>query len=128
MRMPDREMTEFLESVVGAIEATRFEQHCLWEKYTEYGVSWEQSPSGLLENVGAIADMPVCISLHKVRIGGETILFYHATSQVVDHRMIDQWLANNLPTTARHEDGRPNKTDASNSHIVASFVCKPVAA
>lgn len=122
--MPDREMTEFLSGVVGAIEATSFEQHCLWEKYTEYGVSWDQINPGLLERVGELADMPVCISLFKVKIGGETILFYHATSQVVDHRMIRQWLEDNLPASARREDDRINHTDANNSHIVASFVRK----
>ncbi len=120
--MPDREMTYFLTDVTGAIEATSCEQHSLWERYTEYGVTWDQNNVGLLERVGTLADMPVCISLRTVKIGGAKILFYHATSQVVDHRMIQKWLEENLPASARREDGRVNKTDATNSHIVASFV------
>jgi hypothetical protein len=120
--MPDREMTKFLEGVTGAIEATSCEQHSLWERYTEYGVEWKQHPAGLLETVGTLADMPVCISLHTNDVGGAKILFYHATSQVVDHRMIDKWLEENMPDSARREDGHINKTDATNSHIVARFV------
>lgn len=125
--MTDREMTFFLDGVTGAIEATSCEQHSLWERYTEYGVEWKQHNVGLLETVGTLADMPVCISLHTTQIGGDKILFYHATSQVVDQRMINKWLEENLPTTARREDGALNKTDATNSHIVAPFVRKKVA-
>lgn len=126
--MPDKEMTDFLEGVTGAIEASSFEQHCLWEKYTEYGVEWKQHNPGLLERVGMLADMPICISLSNVTIGDEKILLYHATSQVVDHRMVQKWLEDNLPATARRDDGKVNKTDANNAHIVASFVRRPAVA
>lgn len=111
----------FLNGVSGAIEATDVERHGLMEKYTRYGVTWKSNTGGLLTSVGALGDMPVCISLNKAKIDGQSIIFYHATSQVVDHRMVRKWLEDNLPSTARREDGRIKHADAMNADLVAPF-------
>jgi len=119
--MSDREMTEFLKGVAGVCEATRCEQSHIWERWHER-LEWKDNPMGYGETVGHLADMPVHISLTTAVIGGRKILFWHATSQVVDHRMIDKWLNENLPVTA-FRDGDPRKgifrTDATNFHIIA---------
>ena len=117
-----QDVRRFLSGITGAIEATDVERHCLEEKYTRYGVAWESSSGGLLTAVGSVGDMPVCISLNKAKIGGEIILLYHATSQVVDHRMVRKWLENNLPASAKREDGRIKHADANNADLVAPFV------
>src|SRR4029077_8557157 len=103
---PDSEMAKFLEGTVGVCEATDNEQHSLWERWHER-VEWEQNCSGLMETVGTLVEMPVCISLRTAKINGQKIIFWRATSQVVDHRMIDKWLNAALPKSAfRDHDPR----------------------
>lgn len=109
-----REIREFLDGVVGVVEANSYEHQCLWERYHgEYEVAWKTNSSGLGECVGKLADMPVCISLTTAVVGGFKLLFIDATSAVVDYRLIDKWLEDNMPATA-HARGHLNKTDAQN--------------
>lgn len=109
----------FSGGIVGVVDATSFEQLMLWQEEEKAALPkrWETINPGILETIGALADMPVCLSLSKVRVGGHLLLFIEATSQVVDHRMIDKWLEDNLPDTAKR-DGRVNRTDAMNFHNV----------
>lgn len=107
---------EFFKGVVGAVEAYPFEQSALWEVYEN---EWKEENHGYLETVGHIGDRPICIStmVHVVR--GCRILFYHPTSQVVDHVMIDAWLLKALPKTALVKGTKYlNKVDAQNFHNV----------
>jgi hypothetical protein len=119
-RVMDREMTEFLDGVVGVVEANSFEQHMLWSENRQrtHPRTWEQLNPGLLETVGVLDGRPVCVSLHKVRVGGHLILFVDATSQVVDHEMIARWMADTMPRSALRENGIVNRTDAMNFHNV----------
>lgn len=116
-----KEMADFLAGVVGAVEANSYEQMCIWQDYhKEHGMSWNARAQGFLETVGHVGDMPVCISLQTVEIDGHKILFYEATSQVVDYRLVEAWLEKTLPDTARDEgrNGYLNRTDAMNFHNV----------
>lgn len=116
--MTDAQMTEFLDGVVGAVEANSFETLSLWrECHQELKMPWVDRGSGLMEIVGTVGDRPVCISLLTSVVDGQKILFYDPTSQVVDHAMIDEWLVKNLPRTAFYGE-RPNRTDAMNFHNV----------
>jgi hypothetical protein len=112
----NEQMTAFLANVIGAVEANSYEKLMLWDANTRLTPPriWKENNSGLLEVVGRLADMPVCIGLWTAEIDGHKILFYDATSQVVDYRMIDNWLETNLPKTAFRKDGYVNKTDAMN--------------
>lgn len=47
-------------------------------------------------------------------IDGRNILFYEATSVVVDWKMIGDWLKANLPASAKLASGDVRKTDANN--------------
>ena len=118
--MPDEELRKFLDGVVGVCEATSCEYHYVWEHWHER-VEWKQNNMGLGETVGTLDDRPVHISLRTAEIDGKKILFWEATSQVVDHEMIRKWLQKNLPITAfREGDPRQgvNQTDATNFHII----------
>lgn len=116
--MADTEMTEFLSGVVGVVEANSFERLCLWQEHHTRRL-WLDRNDGLLETVGHLDGMPVCLSLLTSKIDGHKVLFIDATSQVVDHRMIDKWLAETLPKTAFKNGGEyVNKTDAMNFHNV----------
>ena len=112
------EMTNFLHGVVGVVEANSFESLCLWEEAEEQGRSWISNNSGFGQTVGQIAGMPVCLSLLTAEVEGHKILFIDPTSQVVDHRMIEEWLAKTLPKSAFRDDGFVNKTNAMNFHNV----------
>lgn len=101
-----------LKEVVLTVEATSFERSCLWERFAEEArrfhptspmprVLWEQDSSGWLSDVGHIEDSPVCISVMFARIAGHMVLFWEATSIMVNHTMIADWLLNNVPAHAR---------------------------
>lgn len=117
-----QEMTDFLDGVVGAVEANSYEKYMLWyeNQQSKYRKTWVSNNMGLMEIVGYIDKRPVCISLFTSVVGSRKILFYYATSQIVDHLMIDEWLKENLPKTAFRNDGYVNKTDATNFHILFS--------
>lgn len=118
--MTDKHMTEFLEGVIGVIEANSFEKLCLWQERGSKA-AWKENPAGYSEVIGYLDDMPVCISLFTITVDGHKLLFFDPTSQVVDHRMIDQWLEENLPKSAFKTDGWINKTNAMNFHNVFPF-------
>lgn len=110
----------FLNDVDGVCEATNTEKTYLWmvNKHSLYGQKpreWKELLSGYGVTVGYLNDMPVFISLLKDNIDGKNILFWFATSQVVDYRMINAWLEENIPERARR-DGRIHQTDAANFH------------
>lgn len=118
----DPEITKFLEGVVGVVEATNCEKHMLWaeNRRHEKPRKWIENLSGYGATVGSLADMPVCISLLTAEVDGQKLLFTHPTSMVVDHRLIDQWLKDELPETAMRPDGYVNSTDATNFHVMFS--------
>lgn len=106
----DEEMLKFLDGIIGTVEATRAEQSHLWQLYTkELKQTWKESSFGLGECVGFIDDRPVWISLNTATVKGHKTLFWHPTSPVVDHDLIDEWLKLNTPN---------NRTDATNFHNI----------
>lgn len=113
------EHKDLIKDCIGAVEANEFETMCLWEKFNARtdGV-WESATGGSLAVVGWIEEMPVCISLLVHTINGHPILFYHATSQLVDYEMVNKWLDENMPDIAKNKNGRLNKTDAMNFNNV----------
>jgi hypothetical protein len=115
---PEDQITTFLSGVVGVVEANSYEARCLWQE-CQSRYLWIQDSKGLFETIGHIGDMPVCVSLFIVEVDRHKILFVEATSQVVDHHMIDKWLAEKLPRTAFRDGGEyVNKVDAQNFHNV----------
>ena len=106
----------FLEGVVGVCQATHAERHFVWNSYHyDRGlVSWVSGGGGPGVKVGEIAGEQVWISLLVDVIEGQKILWVDATSQVVDHRMIEDWLKKHLPQSAFNDRGYINSTDATN--------------
>lgn len=104
---------EYLLGVVGIVEANSFESSMLWEKHHEKR-EWKETLSGYLPCVGFIGERPIHISLMTAIIDGFKILFWHPTSQVVDHALIVEWFQKNLPTSAINDRGYPNSVDAQN--------------
>ena len=114
------EMARFLEGVVGVVEATSCEQQYLWQdnrvdKFVGPAIKpWKENLAGCLQCVGHFAKAPIYISLRTAEIDGHKILFWNATSQVVDYRVIEAWMEANIPQSARRSDGYINQSDATN--------------
>lgn len=118
---------EFLKDVIGVVEATDYESLCLWKDYTDTGKKkdvWEQGNGGYLITVGHFCKRPICIIVFVHTISGHRVLFMEPTSQLVDHKKIEQWLLDNLPESADRTntwgDGKRyiNKVNAMNFHNI----------
>lgn len=121
----DEEMSKFLNGVVGVVECDSYGHHMLWienhYKATELEhrkLDWKSDQMGMMEKVGEIDGMPVCISLFKAEIDGQLILFVDPCSMVVDHRLIEAWYKRALPKSAFRANGYVNMTNAMNFHNV----------
>jgi hypothetical protein len=112
--VPDH-VTEFLQDVTAAVEATSYEQYSLWKEFTEHGRTWEQINPGIGWTIGKFGTRPVFLSLSKIRVDGQMILVYEAASQLVDHIKVEEWIDANLPPSAQNEQGRIRRTDAPNA-------------
>jgi hypothetical protein len=112
----DPEIIGFMEGAVGFCEATREEEHSIWSTLVNHRdppVTWEQH-GGVGMTVGYLDDRPVHVSLSHVDVAGHKVIFYHATSTVVDHDMIRTFIEAIAPQSAWEGPGRLNHTDATN--------------
>jgi hypothetical protein len=89
----------YFKDVAYLVEATHFENHMLWvenhHRPLPNGVSipdWKQEGMGFMTCIGELAGRPVCVGGFYARINGIRVMFYEATSQVVDHDMVERWL------------------------------------
>jgi hypothetical protein len=111
------EVKKFLDGAIGCVEANSFERMSLYGDHDKAGDSWKDNTSGLGITLGMVAKMPVCISLNSAVVNDHKIIFYSATSIMVDWRMVTDWLKTYMPETA-FKDERLNKVDAMNFHNV----------
>ncbi len=84
--------------VVFIVEATSYEQHVFWENYfykSKYETliikDWLQETAGKIITIGKCDKRPVCVTIFWAWLDGCKIMFYEATSQVVDHKMVKEW-------------------------------------
>jgi hypothetical protein len=115
---PTDEIRRYLAGVVGCIEATNEEKHGIWERNKNISkLPWVDTGMGYGHHIGDVDNRPIAISLLTTTIDGELYLFYHGTSELVDHKMIREWLEQYMPVTAfRDNDPRLglNHADATN--------------
>lgn len=112
--MDKYELAERIGKTEYLVEADLFAVQCLFERHSEgIAFSWEGG-SGIGLQVGTLDDRPVMLSLSWYAIGGALVCFWSSESEVVDHRMIKAFLAENFK-------GVPT-TDAQNFHHVLRFV------
>ncbi len=111
-----------LKQTVYLIEASHFEQFTLWDRWAagskncrRLHLKWEQS-NGYLVTVGHLDKRPIVISMSWDIIEDHPVCFWEPTSELVDHKMIQNWFSKNY--TAKTHDGRYAKTNADNFHHV----------
>lgn len=119
---PSKDMMEWLADITGVVEANSYEKMCLWQEYhQERKEPWVDDMSGYAPTIGHLGRMPVCLSMFRGTVKGKKILFIDAVSQVVDHRIVDEWLEMALPDGAKRTNGSNtyvNKVNAMNFHNV----------
>lgn len=91
--------------VKNIVEMTDTESFMLWCKYEDDNIySTERQGCGI--NVGFVKDdqdMPIFISVRFAKYKGVEILTWEATSQYVDHAVIQEWFKVHFPS-ANHSD------------------------
>jgi hypothetical protein len=120
--MTDAHIKEYLDGIIGTVEANTFEQNCLWRDYHEK-YEWIETRSGYIRHVGEIGDKPIYISLMTAIIKGHKILFWYPTSVAVDYDVITEWLKKNVPQSAMQPNADyVNNVDAQNFSNVFHYV------
>lgn len=119
---------EKLERTDFFVEATCFERHELWYRWTHRNkdkdtLVWKQDLSGFSSTIGHIKkdrSMSVVVSFSFALIGNCYVCFYEATSRFVDHTMIEEWIRKNHPV--KYDKGlRTAMTNAHNFHTCYRF-------
>jgi hypothetical protein len=103
---------DMMERVQFAVEASDYESLRLWQEFHPKAKSWEQEMRGTMITVGHINDRPICVQLSWNMINDKRVLFYSASSQLVDWVLIEKWLKANALTPGH------TMTDASNFHLI----------
>ncbi len=85
------------------------------KKITQPRVNWQQIMAGFNLTIGHIEEYPVCVSFSFALINGKKVCFYHSTSRMVDHEMIEDWLMGRFQLT-HDKYTRRNHVDATNFH------------
>jgi hypothetical protein len=108
------------DDVVFVVEADDFAQQALWERWHKK-LSWQPSTRGEMIQIGLLSDRPVVITLFIHTLQGHKVLFYSATSQVVDHKMVEEWFDEHC--CPKWDNGtRTARTDANNFHHVINHL------
>lgn len=77
-------------------------------------VKWKQG-SGFSIVIGYLDKRPINVSFMIHEINDNKVCFYHGCSELVDHKMIKDWLISRFQLT--HDNyGRWNHSDANNFH------------
>jgi hypothetical protein len=120
--MSDETAESRLAKTLFVVEATSFEMQCLWAEtspesnYRRFAPRrWEQVHPGWLVTVGELDSRPICVSMCWNRIDGQLVMFWEATSQVVDTIQIEKWLSQHF--NGKWDNGTREATaNAANFH------------
>lgn len=100
---PNWELSDLLHDAVFVVEASSFERQVLWERWAKEAkglrgvptegarVAWIDQSRGWLVTVANLRKRPVCISIFGALVNDCAVLFYEATSEVVDWKKIKDW-------------------------------------
>lgn len=102
------------------VEATSEEGLGLWCRYASNSnythdrggprLNWIEQSSGFWREIGKVADRPICVSVFFATVAERRIAFVEGCSELVDHKMIRDWIA-----TEKRDDDVP-VVNASNFH------------
>lgn len=118
------EDAELFKDVKFLIEASNNEQHSLWKEFHYqphpkmlFVKNWEQISMGRMIQIGSIDDRPITVSMFYAKLNGHKVMFYYGCSQLVDHKMIEDWIQMYTLDVIRYDNGyRWAHCDAMNFH------------
>lgn len=118
------EHKELFDNVVFLVEASSYERLTFWKDHfhaPHKGMpvirTWEQESRGQMVYLGKIDKRPMYVQIWWDVLNGKRIIFYEGCSQVVDHKMIEDWLKHFTLNTIRWDNGRRwARCDAMNFH------------
>jgi hypothetical protein len=95
------------------VEGDSFRCWKIWtQELKRSEASWIQKNPGYVICVGELAGMPVNINVFWNNINGHMVMFYEDISQVVDHRMIKEYLDKHC--NPKYDGGRQARVDENN--------------
>lgn len=74
-----------------------YESIGIYRELTAAGYKYVQDMGGPLLTLGHVADRPICIAPLIHEIGGAKVLHVEATSQLVDWKMVRDWVVSSVP-------------------------------
>lgn len=91
------------------VEATHTEKFFIWKEWSTESewnpdwskVEWKDISIGTSPQIGEINNRPICVCVFFAEIEGRRVGFYEGISQLVDHKMIEEWLRMKNPEAYR---------------------------
>lgn len=78
------------------VEATTYEVLTIIGRYDDC-YRWKQDHFGTLETVGRLDSRPIVITCQWYEIHDRLVMFWEATSEVVDYKLIEEWFNTHCP-------------------------------
>lgn len=127
----NEEHASLFKDVVFIVEADSYARNSLWCRYhskpefEDYQIkTWELVNPGCIVTIGHYGNAPVCVELYWNMLNGNRVMFYYATSLVVNHDMVEKWLRNYSSNITWDNGARWAHCDALNFHHCVEVVTK----
>lgn len=104
----------YIDGTVYVMESTHDEQHHLWLMWHNV-LDWKEIPMNVMRTVGYIGEHPVVVAAYFARIEGKLVAFYHPTSRMVDHELVEKWVDETFPIIKK-VGRRESHSNTSNWH------------
>lgn len=125
----------FNNEIDGFVEATHFEQNALWSIYAldaaditliryssanerQIRVTWQGSNMGSLCQIGTCEGQPVVLCLGHAKINDRNIVFYYASSIMVNYDHVTNAIFDTRTEIRKHTGKMPRRSDATNFYNV----------
>lgn len=106
------------------VEANSFEKLTLWNTWVKSAkepIKWKDSNRGVIPVVGLVNKLPVCVSILINEIEGMPVVFWEATSRMVDHDLIKDWFKEKMPQLFPEQNAHLS-CDAQNFHCCVHYL------
>ena len=101
------------------VEVSNYERQSLWEKHHEAN-NWKSAMERYGRQIGEIGDRPIWATFSLETINGLRVLFWEATSQLVDYKMIEDYLEKHCNPLEYDSKSRAN-CNAENFHDCLNY-------
>ena|SRR5581483_3409967 len=110
------------------VEADSYAMQSLWERWSTEAlhkhkdfnfINWRQDSMGSCVHIGDLDKRPVVVTFFWAKLNGHLVVFWEATSEVVDYKMVEEWLGKYC--NPQHNDRR-SRCDANNFHHVIEYI------